>query len=173
MNKKHRNSSSITRLWCRYWSQTLTFHHQAQQFYIGQYFHLPPVFEKRREVLFWGPSPSPPSPRTCRLISRLLLKLVVWNLPCAILCKNNIAKMFLDFFKIWNCSFDRCFLNFWLKIFCARNLKNCWVDFHNICNADTSKLLDVQCKFMFQLDRKILAQACPGWGDGIDPEFFV
>ena len=29
------------------------------------------------------------------------------------ICKNNIAKMFLDFFKILNCSFDRRFLNFW------------------------------------------------------------
>ena len=28
-------------------------------------------------------------------------------------CKNNIAKMFLDFFKILNCSFNRGFLNFW------------------------------------------------------------
>ena len=28
-------------------------------------------------------------------------------------CKNNIAKMFSDFFKILNCSFDRGFLNFW------------------------------------------------------------
>ena len=27
-------------------------------------------------------------------------------------CKNNIAKMFLDFFKIQNCSFDGGFLNF-------------------------------------------------------------
>ena len=25
------------------------------------------------------------------------------------ICKNNIAKMFLDFFKILNCSFDRGF----------------------------------------------------------------
>ena len=41
-------------------------------------YYLPPVFEKRREVLFWGPSPSPPSPPskpTFCLISRLLLKL--------------------------------------------------------------------------------------------------
>ena len=29
------------------------------------------------------------------------------------ICKNNIAKMFLDFFKILNCSFDRGFFNFW------------------------------------------------------------
>ena len=62
-----------------------------------------------------------------------------------------------------------------------RNLKNRWVDFHNICTAGTSKLVDVQCKFMFKSDYKILsyghfkilAQACPRWGDGIDPDFFV
>ena len=55
------------------------------------------------------------------------------------------------------------------------------MDFHKICTAGTSKLLDMQCKFMFKSDRKILsygrfkilAQACPKWGDGIDPEFFV
>ena len=29
------------------------------------------------------------------------------------------------------------------------------MDFHNICNAGTSKLLDVQCKFMFILDCNI------------------
>ena len=29
------------------------------------------------------------------------------------ICKNNIAKMFLDLFKIQNCAFDRGFLNFW------------------------------------------------------------
>ena len=53
------------------------------------------------------------------------------------------------------------------------------MDFHEICNAGTSELLDVQCKFMFKSDCnilrygcfKIIAQACPGWGDGIDPEF--
>ena len=45
------------------------------------YIYLQPVFEKRREVLFWGPSPYPPSPPsppskpTYCLISRLLLKL--------------------------------------------------------------------------------------------------
>ena len=41
--------------------------------------------------------------------------------------------------------------------------------------------LDVQCKFMFKSGCKIvsyshfkiLAQECTGWGDGIDPEFFV
>ena len=38
-------------------------------------FYLPPIFEKRREVLFWGPSPSLPSKPTFCLISRLLLKL--------------------------------------------------------------------------------------------------
>ena len=89
--------------------------------------------------------------------------------------------MFLDLKKKLNCSFDRGFLNFWWKLFGARNLKNRSVDFHTICNTGTYKLLDVQCKFMCKLDHKILsyghfkilAQACPGWGDGIDPEFFV
>ena len=28
------------------------------------------------------------------------------------------------------------------------------MDFHNICTAGTSKLIDVQCKFMFKSDRK-------------------
>ena len=53
--------------------------------------------------------------------------------------------------------------------------------FSQICTAGTSKLVDVQCKFMFESDHnilsyshfKILAQAYPRWGDGIDPEFFV
>ena len=48
-------------------------------------------------------------------------------------------------------------------------------------NAGTSKFLDVQCKFMFKSGNKILSyglfkilvQACPRWGDGIDPDFFV
>ena len=98
-------------------------------------------------------------------IKASFLKLGMCNI-----CKNNITKMFLDFFKILNCSFDRRFLNFWQKIVCARNLKNCWVDFHKICTAGTSKLVDVQCKFMFKSDNKILSygrfkilvQACPG-----------
>ena len=55
------------------------------------------------------------------------------------------------------------------------------MDFHKICTAGTSKLVDVQCKFMYKSDYKILsydcfkilAQACRGGGDGIDPEFFV
>ena len=55
------------------------------------------------------------------------------------------------------------------------------MDFHKICTAGTSKLIDVQCKFMFKSDckilsygsLKILAQACPDRGDGTDPEFFV
>ena len=92
------------------------------------------------------------------------------KLGMCIICKNNIAKMFLDFLKILNCSFDRRFLNFWQKIVCARNLKNRWVDFHKICTAGTSKLVDVQCKFMFKSDNKILrygrfkilVQAYPG-----------
>ena len=41
-------------------------------------YYLPPVSEKQLEVLFWCPSPYPPSPPskpTFCLISRLLLKL--------------------------------------------------------------------------------------------------
>ena len=78
--------------------------------------------------------------------------------------------MFLDFFQIQNCTFDTGFLNFWQKIFSARNLKKCWVHFHKICTAGTSALLDVQCKFMLKSDRKLLryshlkiiVQVCPG-----------
>ena len=55
------------------------------------------------------------------------------------------------------------------------------MDFHKICTAGTSKLINVQCKLMFKSDSKILsngrfkilAQACPEGGDGTDPEFFV
>ena len=44
------------------------------------------------------------------------------------------------------------------------------VDFHKICTAGMFKHVDVQCKFMFKSDHKIvsyglfkiLAQACPG-----------
>ena len=104
-------------------------------------------------------------PYTSVAIKASFLKLGMCNI-----CKNNIAKMFLDFLKILNCSFARRFLNFWQKIVCARNLKNRWVDFHKICTAGTSKLVDVQCKFMFKSDNKILSygcfkilvQACPG-----------
>ena len=62
-----------------------------------------------------------------------------------------------------------------------QNLKSRCVDFHKRCTAGTSKLIDVQCKFMFKSHHKILsyghfkilAQACPAGGDGTDPEFFV
>ena len=55
------------------------------------------------------------------------------------------------------------------------------MDFHKICTASTSKLVDVQCKFMLKSDDKILSygrfkilvQAWTGWGDGNDPDFFV
>ena len=64
-------------------------------------FYLPPVFEKRREVWFWGPSPYPLSPPSLQMfvpyisvaIKASFLKLGMCNI-----CKNNIAKMFLDFF---------------------------------------------------------------------------
>ena len=41
-------------------------------------------------------------------IKASFLKLGMCNI-----CKNNIAKMFLDFLKILNCSFDIGFFNFW------------------------------------------------------------
>ena len=41
-------------------------------------------------------------------IKASFLKLGMCNI-----CKNNIAEVFSDFFKILNCSFDRRFLNFW------------------------------------------------------------
>ena len=41
-------------------------------------------------------------------IKASFLKLGMCNI-----CKTNIAKVFLDFFKILNCLFDRGFLNFW------------------------------------------------------------
>ena len=73
-------------------SQTLClcpcFQGQGSQF-------LPPArFWKWREVLFWVPSPSPPSPRMFCLISRLLLKLAFWNLACAIYAKTILLKCF-------------------------------------------------------------------------------
>ena len=43
-------------------------------------------------------------------IKASFLKLGMCNI-----CKNNIAKMFLDFFKILNCSFDRRFFKFLVK----------------------------------------------------------
>ena len=45
-------------------------------------------------LLFWVPSPSPPSPRMFCLISRLLLKLAFWNLACAIYAKTILLKCF-------------------------------------------------------------------------------
>ena len=55
------------------------------------------------------------------------------------------------------------------------------MDFHKIFNAGTSKLIDVQCKFMFKSDCKIQSYGrfknsrtrIPRDGDGTDPEFFV
>ena len=41
-------------------------------------------------------------------IKASFLKLGMCNI-----CKNNIAKMLLDFLEILNCSFNRGFLNFW------------------------------------------------------------
>ena len=64
---------------------------------IGETFLPPARFWKWREVLFWVPSPyppSPPSPRMFCLISRLLLKLGFWNLACAICAKTILLKCF-------------------------------------------------------------------------------
>ena len=71
-------------------------------------FYLPPVFEKWQEVLFWGPSPYPPSPDVLPYIS-VAIKASLLKLGMCNICKYNIANMFLDFFKILNCSFDRIF----------------------------------------------------------------
>ena len=62
-------------------------------------FYLPPIFEKRREVLFWAPLPSLP---TFFFISRLLLKLAFLNLTCAIYANTILLKCFKFFpkFKI-------------------------------------------------------------------------
>ena len=65
--------------------------------FFSVFFYLPPIFEKRREVLFWGPSPSlpsPPSKPTFCLISRLLLKLAFLNLACAKYAKTILLKRF-------------------------------------------------------------------------------
>ena len=43
-------------------------------------------------------------------IKASFLKLGMCNI-----CKNNIAKMFLDFLKILNCSFDKTFFKFLVK----------------------------------------------------------
>ena len=89
---------------CRHYFSASAFLHWLIQFMI---FHtasfsvmclLPPArFWKRREVLFWVPSPyppSPPSPWMFCLISRLLLKLAFWNLACAIYAKTILLKCF-------------------------------------------------------------------------------
>ena len=48
------------------------------------------------------------SPYISVVIKASFLKFAMCNI-----CKNNIAKMFLDFFKILNCSFEWGFFNFW------------------------------------------------------------
>ena len=79
------------------------------------------------------------SPYISVTIKASFLKLGMCNI-----CKNNIAKIFLDFFKILNCSFDRGFFEFWVKNSSARGIsKNFWVDFHKLCIAGTSMLVDV------------------------------
>ena len=66
-----------------------------------------PIFEKRREVLFWVPYP--PSPFWVAISADVLpyisvaIKASFLKLGMCNICKNNIAKMFLDFlfkFKI-------------------------------------------------------------------------
>ena len=70
---------------------------------LDTHFYLPPVFEKRWEILLWVPSPSPPSPpslpsqpspRMFCLTSRLLLKLAFWNLACEIYAKTILLNYF-------------------------------------------------------------------------------
>ena len=105
------------------------------------------------------------SPYISIAIKACSLKLGMCNI-----CKNNIAKIFLDFLKFKFVHLIEGFFKFWQKKIYRRNLKKHWVNFHKICTVGTSKLVDVQCKFMFKSDYKILsyshfkilAQACPG-----------
>ena len=78
--------------------------------HVWPYFLPPARFWKRREVLFLGSVAVSADvlPYISVAIKASFLKLGMCNI-----CKNNIAKMFLDFFKILNSSFDRRFLNFW------------------------------------------------------------
>ena len=79
-----------------YWIYSL-FNKSATVILSSIAFHcfLPPArFLKRREVLFWGPSPSPPSPRMFCFISQLLLKLGFWNLTCLIDTKTIFPNWF-------------------------------------------------------------------------------
>ena len=64
--------------------------------YVRLSFYLPPRFWKWREMLFWAPSPSP---RMFCFIS-VAIKASFLKIGMCNICKNNIAKMFLDFFKI-------------------------------------------------------------------------
>ena len=77
----------------------------------GVDYYLPPVFENGGRYCFgFG--------RRLRRLRRLpdvlpyisvAIKASFLKLGMCNICKNNIAKMFLDFWKILNCSFDRRF----------------------------------------------------------------
>ena len=75
-------------------------------------FYLQPVFVKRWEVLFLGSvavsAVSAVSAHVLLYIS-VGIKASFLKLGKCNICKNNITNMFLDFFKILNCSFDRGF----------------------------------------------------------------
>ena len=85
-------------------------------------------------------------------IKATFLKLGMCNI-----CKNNISKMFLDFFKFKIVHLIEVFKIFDKKS-SARGISKTagWI-FTKFCTAGTSKLIDVQCKFMFKSDHKILS----------------
>ena len=65
-------------------------------------YYLPQVFEKRREVLFWGPPPSTVSAVSVDVLPYISadIKASFFKFAMCNICKNNIAKMFLDFLKM-------------------------------------------------------------------------
>ena len=100
--KCHSSQAMVKDVFLHNGGQCNTFAHVSCLNHSRRFFYLPPVFEKRREVLFWVPSPyppSPPSPRMFCLKSRLLLKLAFLNLACAIYAKTILLKCFQIFFK--------------------------------------------------------------------------
>ena len=75
-------------------------------------FYLLPVFETAGGIVLGLVAVSAVSADVLPYIS-VAFKASFLKLGMCNICKNNIAKMFLDFFLILNCSFDRRFLNFW------------------------------------------------------------
>ena len=79
---------------------------------LSQFYYLPPILENGGRYCFGVRRCirrlSPHLPYISASIKASFLKFAMRNI-----CKNNIAKMFLDFLQILNCSFDRVFFNFW------------------------------------------------------------